>query len=100
MVKTLFENICDKSKIHTSSGVVDIRLTATGVEVQTDNGAFQGDIVVGADGVHSRVRHVMEQLALANGDGELFQEKDSRYYPNPLSILSSYELTLYGRISV
>lgn len=100
MVKTLYENICDKSKIHTSSGVVDIRLTVTGVEVETDSEVFEGDIVVGADGVHSRVRHVMEQLALANGDGKLFQEKDGRHCSSSLSISSSYDLTSHGRISV
>ncbi|CAG7970179.1 unnamed protein product [Penicillium salamii] len=57
VVQGLFDNLRDKSKIHNSCCVSRIHLTDDQVMVETNSGGFEGDLVVGADGVHSYVRH-------------------------------------------
>lgn len=64
MLQVLYDNIRDKSKILTSKRVTKIELS------EHDSGAFTadgleytGDIVIGADGVHSTVRREMKRLA-------------------------------------
>ncbi|KAH1536989.1 orotidine-5'-phosphate decarboxylase, partial [Aspergillus fumigatus] len=54
--------------------VVNIESTPDGVTVRTSHGhVYQGDLVVGADGVHSRVRAEMWRLATAS-QGEIFRK--------------------------
>lgn len=56
-LKSLYDGIQDKSKIHTREGVVSYVETEHGVTVRTDKGnVFEGSILVGCDGVHSEVR--------------------------------------------
>ncbi|KAH1656598.1 orotidine-5'-phosphate decarboxylase [Aspergillus fumigatus] len=55
--------------------VVNIESTPDGVTVRTSHGhVYQGDLVVGADGVHSRVRAEMWRLATAS-QGEIFRSE-------------------------
>ncbi|KAH2879615.1 orotidine-5'-phosphate decarboxylase, partial [Aspergillus fumigatus] len=55
--------------------VVNIESTPDGVTVRTGHGhVYQGDLVVGADGVHSRVRAEMWRLATAS-QGEIFRSE-------------------------
>jgi FAD dependent monooxygenase len=62
----LYQNSPDKTKIHVSKGVVEIQQTDTGVSVTTQDGTiYNGSLVAGADGVHSRVRSEMWRLAEA-----------------------------------
>ncbi|KAH8594579.1 hypothetical protein B0O99DRAFT_662193 [Bisporella sp. PMI_857] len=54
-----------KEKIFTNKKVVDIEINNTGVNVTcTDGSVYKGSIVIGADGVHSKTRHLMRDLAL------------------------------------
>jgi 2-polyprenyl-6-methoxyphenol hydroxylase-like FAD-dependent oxidoreductase len=50
------------------------------VKVETDGGTiFEGDIVVGADGVHSRVAQEMQRLAGEDIPGKkLFQQENGK----------------------
>ncbi|CAG8237917.1 unnamed protein product [Penicillium salamii] len=73
VVQCLFDNLRDKSKIHISCCVSRIHLTDEQVMVETNSGIFEGDLVVGADGVHSYVRREMARLASADGDESFFQ---------------------------
>lgn len=67
LLQTLFDNLKDKSKIHTSCEVFKLENLDGMVELSTVDGTiFRGDIVVGADGVHSRVRQELWRIA----DGE------------------------------
>lgn len=58
----------DKAKILTRKEVVDIESDDHGVRVICSDGTVEkGDMVIGADGVHSRTRDIMRQRALDAG---------------------------------
>ncbi|KAH7007915.1 hypothetical protein B0J12DRAFT_692087 [Macrophomina phaseolina] len=60
LIKILYDHIQDKSKVLTSQRVTSIDENDQGVSVRTKDGSlFEGDIVVGADGVRSAVRREM-----------------------------------------
>ena len=60
----LYEGLPDKSRIHTSRRLERIEQTDTGVRVYlTDGSTEEGDMVIGADGVHSHVRNLMWEYA-------------------------------------
>ncbi|KAJ6111908.1 hypothetical protein N7523_007969 [Penicillium sp. IBT 18751x] len=64
MLRALYDNLQDKSKIHTSMEVLNIQELDNGVQVGMKDGCtIRGDILVGADGVHSRMRNEMWRLA-------------------------------------
>lgn len=64
VLKVLYENIKDKSKVLTGKRVQNVELKEDGVLVKTDDGSlYTGDILVGADGIHSLVRSEMWRLA-------------------------------------
>ncbi|KAI4955882.1 hypothetical protein J4E91_000091 [Alternaria rosae] len=59
-VSHLYEGLPDKSKIHSSRRLERVEQTDTGVRVHLANGSTEeGDMVIGADGVHSHVRKLM-----------------------------------------
>ncbi|KAI4653707.1 hypothetical protein J4E93_001474 [Alternaria ventricosa] len=63
-VSHLYEGLPDKSKIHTSRRLERIEQTDTGVRVHLADGSIEeGDMVIGADGVHSHVRKLMWDYA-------------------------------------
>lgn len=80
VVRGIFDNLRDKSKVRHSCSAVQIESTAHGVTVETTDGSvFHGDIVIGADGIHSRVKHEMQRLAVEETPGrDLFPEKDCK----------------------
>lgn len=58
MVKHLSED-GKKNKIHTNTSVESFKQDADGVTATTEDGrSFRGDILIGADGVHSKVREM------------------------------------------
>lgn len=64
LLQVLYDNIKDKSKILTNKRVVKVELDEDSVRaVTTDNSVFQGDIIIGADGIHSTIRDEMWRLA-------------------------------------
>lgn len=64
VLKVLYENIKDKTKILTKKSVQNVELTDDAVVVTTaDKSTYKGDILVGADGIHSSVRGEMWRLA-------------------------------------
>jgi FAD dependent monooxygenase len=63
-VEYLYDGLPDKSKIRTNARVERIEHTETGVKVFLTDGTFEeGDIVIGADGVHSPTRQLMWDYA-------------------------------------
>ncbi|KAJ5545480.1 FAD binding monooxygenase [Penicillium sp. DV-2018c] len=64
LLRILYHGIPDKSKIHEGETVVRVDHLSNGVQVHTQDGrAYKGDLIVGADGVHSGVRTQMWHLA-------------------------------------
>ena len=60
VVKALYDNLPNKSKIVTSKKVISVLNKDQGVEVETDDKmVYKGDIVIGCDGVNSIVRDFM-----------------------------------------
>lgn len=63
VLQVLYENIKDKSKVLTSKKVEKVELTENGVIVKTsDKSFYEGDILIGADGIHSTVREEMWKI--------------------------------------
>lgn len=60
VLQVLYDNIKDKSKVLTNKRVKTIQSEDGGVTaITTDNSVYKGDIVIGADGIHSTVRSEM-----------------------------------------
>ncbi|XXG99506.1 hypothetical protein Hte_005845 [Hypoxylon texense] len=59
-LEALYANIQDKSRIRTNTGIASYIQTERDVTVITDRGeSIRGSILVGADGVHSKVRSLL-----------------------------------------
>ncbi|KAI9785106.1 MAG: hypothetical protein M1816_000517 [Peltula sp. TS41687] len=64
VVEAMFDKLPDQSKILTNKRVVGVTETDDGVRVEAKDGTFyEGDIVIGCDGVHSTVRDIMWENA-------------------------------------
>ncbi|CAO2657389.1 Nn.00g035150.m01.CDS01 [Neocucurbitaria sp. VM-36] len=64
LVTHLYENLPDKSRVHTSRRVDRIEHTENSVRVFLSDGTIEeGDIVIGSDGVHSAVKQQMWSYA-------------------------------------
>lgn len=75
ILKIIYSHIVDKSKVLTNKRVEYVRNTAHEVEVRTTDGStYTGDLVIGADGVHSRVRQEIHRHAEEQGLGDEYME--------------------------
>lgn len=64
LLRVLHENIKDKSKLLLNKSVEKVTTTEAGATVETKDGdVFEGDIVVGLDGIRSTVREEMWRIA-------------------------------------
>ncbi|KAJ5440513.1 Monooxygenase FAD-binding [Penicillium cf. griseofulvum] len=64
LIQALYNNLQDKSKVHMSKEIFKIDQLNGEVQITTkDNVTFRGDLLVGADGVHSRTRAEMWRIA-------------------------------------
>lgn len=60
LITVLFQRFPQRDKILTNHAVTNVDLFQNGVKVHCANGtSFQGDLVVGADGIHSKIRQEM-----------------------------------------
>ncbi|KAI1132771.1 hypothetical protein F5Y10DRAFT_230740 [Nemania abortiva] len=89
LVQTLLEGLgANKAKIRTGANIEDIEMTEKGVRVHLHDGSVEeGSIVIGADGVHSKTRTIMQRLAEEAGDNFAKEEEP---------IVSNYQI-MYGR---
>lgn len=63
-LETIHSNLKDKSKVHASKCIVSVEEFENGVSVKCEDGSsYDGDVLVGADGVRSKVREEMWRLA-------------------------------------
>lgn len=64
VLQALWNNLKKKDKVLVNKRVAQVYLEPSGVKVETSDGeSFSGDILVGADGTHSKVRNEMWRLA-------------------------------------
>ncbi|EUC41697.1 hypothetical protein COCMIDRAFT_8624 [Bipolaris oryzae ATCC 44560] len=78
VIRTLYDNLKDKTRILMSQKVVRVEQTADTVKVSTKVGeTYSAEVLVGADGIHSKVRREMWRLAanklpgyFQSGEGE------------------------------
>lgn len=91
-VQGIWDGLKDKSKVHTSTGLLKVTCDDDGVTAEAANGqVFRGDIIIGADGVHSRVRQEMQRIAAADKPGvDLFPENEGKFV---LRCMKNYFLT-------
>jgi flavin-dependent dehydrogenase len=76
-LQTIHSNIKDKSKIHASKCIISVEPTNAGVTVRCEDGtSYEGDIVVGADGVRSKVRDEMWRLAYTTNPALVEQDRE------------------------
>ena len=67
LLRVLYENLKDRSKILVSKDLASIKHEATGVTaICADGSSFSGDILIGADGVFSKTRSQMWGLAASD----------------------------------
>jgi FAD dependent monooxygenase len=67
-LRYLHGKLKDKSKIRLSKKVVSIQHNVDSVTVKCADGTeYEGDIVIGADGIHSRTRREMQRFAKETG---------------------------------
>lgn len=60
----LHETLKDPSKLHVNKNIIDIQQDADGVQVRCADGtAYSGHLLVGADGVFSKTRSKIWELA-------------------------------------
>jgi 2-polyprenyl-6-methoxyphenol hydroxylase-like FAD-dependent oxidoreductase len=77
LLQILFDNIQAKDRVMTQKRVVRVETAENQVYVQTQDGStYTGDIVVGADGVHSAVRKEMWRNGLELDPGSFRLDED------------------------
>ncbi|KAF7557539.1 hypothetical protein G7Z17_g531 [Cylindrodendrum hubeiense] len=60
LLQVLYGNLKHKEKVLTSQRVVSVDFTESGVRATTkDNNIYEGDLIIGADGIHSKIREEM-----------------------------------------
>jgi 2-polyprenyl-6-methoxyphenol hydroxylase-like FAD-dependent oxidoreductase len=78
VLQVLYANIKDKTKVLTKKHVKSVDMTDFGVVVTTSDGSsYNGDILVGSDGIHSSVRKEMWRLANEMSPGWIASDEHS-----------------------
>ncbi|KAL3418739.1 FAD binding domain-containing protein [Phlyctema vagabunda] len=79
LLQVLHDNVKHKEQLLTGKRVTQINLLEDGVEVQSEDGSiFHGDIVVGADGIHSKVRAEMWRHGMEKSPGYFPIDEESQ----------------------
>ncbi|KAJ0417975.1 hypothetical protein BJY00DRAFT_303093 [Aspergillus carlsbadensis] len=77
LLEVMHDCISDKSKLLTQKKVQSVRQFEDGIEVTTTDGSvYRGDILIGADGVHSQVRKEMVRHATEQGVAQEYAEEE------------------------
>lgn len=76
----MYDQLKDQSKVKTGKRVLSVEHGESSVIVLCQDGSkFTGDIVIGADGIHSRTREEMQKFAEKTGPpGIMDKDKNSK----------------------
>lgn len=78
LLQILHGNLKHKDRVLTKKRVTGVELTTNGVRALTQDGSvYEGDIVVGADGIHSAVRDEMWRLGKEQSPGYFPEDENS-----------------------
>lgn len=78
LLQILYDNLKQKNKVNPSKRVNKIDLSEKGVTVYTTDGSiYEGDIAVGADGIHSTVRSEMWRIGIKETPGYFPHDEQS-----------------------
>ncbi|KAL6364307.1 hypothetical protein LRP88_02226 [Fusarium phalaenopsidis] len=78
LLQVLFNNLKHKDRVLTKKRVSRLQLTEEGAQAYTQDGSmYEGDIVVGADGIHSAVRDEMWRLGKEQSPGYFSEDENS-----------------------
>ncbi|CAH0028458.1 unnamed protein product [Clonostachys rhizophaga] len=78
LLQILFDNLKHKDRVHLGKKVAIVDMGEQGVKVTTADGdTLEGDILVGADGVHSRVREEMWRIGERIQPGVFLEDRES-----------------------
>lgn len=84
---SMYDQLKDKSKIHLAKRVLSVQHGTDSVTVVcTDGSKFVGDIVIGADGIHSQTRQEMQRYADETGPPGMM-DKDKNGKSRSLALL-------------
>ncbi|KAK1148538.1 hypothetical protein N8T08_009544 [Aspergillus melleus] len=77
LLQILYGSLRDQSRVLVDKTVISVQQNEddTGVVKVQDGSIYRGDLIVGADGVHSRVRREMWRLAELKYPGEITREE-------------------------
>jgi 2-polyprenyl-6-methoxyphenol hydroxylase-like FAD-dependent oxidoreductase len=76
LVETLFDHLEDKSKVLLGKNVVSVEHSAARITVKCGDGSsYDGDVLVGADGVSSKTKQEMWRLAESTKAGVMSEDK-------------------------
>lgn len=104
LLQALYDNIHFKDRVLTRKRVTLVNTFEGYVHVETEDGSkYTGDIVVGADGVHSAVRKEMQRNILEFGPGRFEADKDdgsSSRARNPSSKITTDPLHCFHRARI
>ncbi|KAF4339130.1 zeaxanthin epoxidase chloroplastic [Fusarium beomiforme] len=89
LLQALYDKLASKDLVYTGQAVKSVLELEDGIQVTTDKGnVFKGDILVGADGIFSRVRSEMWRIA---------NESSPQYFPtNEWSNVPCYYKCIFG----
>ncbi|KAL2847542.1 hypothetical protein BJY01DRAFT_234224 [Aspergillus pseudoustus] len=100
LLDILYTSLPDTSRVLVEKSVVSVEQDpdgSTGMIVRTDDGStYHGDLVVGADGVHSRVRREMWRLAELEQPGLISPREKNSLSSNPLDLESVTAKSVIG----
>ncbi|KAF5622315.1 hydroxylase [Fusarium sp. NRRL 52700] len=79
LLQVLYKNLKHKDRVLTKKRVTRVELVDGGVQAYTQDGSvYEGDIIVGADGIHSAVRDEMWRLGKEQSPGYFPEDENSR----------------------
>lgn len=83
----MYDQLEDHSRILLGKEVVRIEYGDKGVTVMCNDGTeFECNVVIGADGIHSRTRKEMQRLAEKKSPGLMDRDKNSEFFASSLNI--------------